>query len=105
MTYAAAVLALLIVLAPPAQAQELSAVETVVDIRVHGNHTTPDAEIIRIAGVSTGTPLSPSLITDVEGRLRQSGRFRSIEVRKRYQSIEDANAILLIILVEEQPGV
>ena len=45
MTYAAAVLALLVVLAPPAQAQEPSAVETVVDIRVHGNHTTPDAEM------------------------------------------------------------
>jgi outer membrane protein assembly factor BamA len=105
MSHAAAVLALLVVLTPPAHAQEPSAVETVVDIRVHGNHSTPDAEIIRIAGVSTGTPFVPSLITEVEGRLRQSGRFRSIEVRKRYQSIEDANAILLIILVEEQAGV
>jgi outer membrane protein assembly factor BamA len=105
MTYRAAVLTLLIVLAPAAHAQDPSAAETVVDIRVHGNHTTPDAEIIRIAGLSTGTAFSPSLIPDVEGRLRQSGRFRSIEVRKRYQSIEDASAVLLIIVVEEQAGV
>jgi outer membrane protein assembly factor BamA len=31
--------------------------------------------------------------------------FRSVELRKRYRSIEDASAIALIILVEEQAGV
>ena len=53
----------------------------------------------------TGTPFSPALIADVEERLQQSGRFRSIEIRKRSQSIEDASAILLIIVVEEHAGV
>src|SRR5688572_22482958 len=101
MTYPAAVLALLIAAAPAAHAQEPSPPETVVDIRVHGNHTTADVEIIRLAGVSNGTPFSPSLVTVVEERLRRSGRFRRIEVRKRYQSIEDASAVLLIIVVEE----
>jgi outer membrane protein assembly factor BamA len=105
MRFPAAVLAISIVVTPAAHAQEPTPVETIVDIRVHGNHTTPDAEIIRIAGVSTGSPFSPSLIADIDGRLHQSGRFRSIEVRKRYQSIEDASAVLLIILVEEQAGI
>jgi outer membrane protein assembly factor BamA len=104
MRYAAAVLALFTVVTP-VRAQDPSSAETVVGIRVHGNHTTPDAEIIRIAGLSTGSPFFPSQIADVEGRLRRSGRFASIEVRKRYQSIEDANAVLLIIIVEERPGV
>ena len=100
-----AALALSIVVASAAHAQEPAPAETIVDIRVHGNHTTPDAEIIRIAGISTGTPFSPALIADVEERLQQSGRFRSIEIRKRSQSIEDASAILLIIVVEEHAGV
>ncbi len=100
-----AALALSIVAASAAHAQEPAPAETIVDIRVHGNHTTPDAEIIRIAGISTGTPFSPALIADVEERLQQSGRFRSIEIRKRSQSIEDASAILLIIVVEEHAGV
>ena len=105
MRCAAATLALFILVAPAAPAQESAPAETIVDIRVHGNHTTPDAEIIRLSGISTGSPFSPAVIADVQGRLRQSGRFRSIEVRKRYQSIEDASAVLLIIVVEEQAGV
>jgi outer membrane protein assembly factor BamA len=103
--YAVAVLALFTMATPAAGDQEPSSAETVVGIRVHGNHTTPDAEILSIAGLSTGRPFSPSLIAEVEGRLRRSGRFASIEVRKRYQSIEDASAVLLVIIVEEQPGV
>ena len=87
---------------PPAQA---AAQETVVEIRVHGNHTTPDAEVLRLAGVAPGAPFSTSLVAEVEQRLRQSGRFRTVEVRKRYRSIEDASAIVLVILVEEQAGV
>jgi outer membrane protein assembly factor BamA len=105
MRYAAAMFAVFIVVARAAQAQEPSAAETIVDIRVHGNHTTPDAEIIRIAGLAIGTPFLPSVMVGSQERLRQSGRFRRVEVRKRYQSIEDASAVLLVIVVEEQAGV
>ena len=30
----------------------------IVEIRVHGNHTTPDAEVLRLAGVAPGQPFS-----------------------------------------------
>ena len=104
MRHAAAVVAILAVLGQSTRAQEPAA-ETVVDIRVHGNHTTPDAEVLRIAGIATGEPFSPSLVGQAEEHLRRSGRFRSVEIRKRYQSIEDPSAIVLVILVEEQAGV
>jgi len=82
-----------------------SGAERIVEIRVHGNHTTPDAEVIRIAGVSVGQPFSDSLVDEIASHLRQSGRFRSAEVRKRYASIDDPTAIILVIVLEELPGV
>ena len=33
-----------------------AAAETVVDIRVHGNHTTPDDDVVAVAGVAVGEP-------------------------------------------------
>jgi outer membrane protein assembly factor BamA len=104
MTLPIAVLAAL-ALAAPQTPPDQTTPGTIVEIRVHGNHTTPDADVLRIAGLAPGTPFSPSLAAAAEDRLRQSGRFRTVEVRKRYRSIEDASAIVLVILIEEQPGV
>jgi outer membrane protein assembly factor BamA len=81
------------------------AAEHVVGIRVRGNHTTPDAEVVRIAGVGVGDAFDPALLSVVKARLEQSGRFRSAEVLKRYESLSDATAILLVIVVEERAGV
>jgi outer membrane protein assembly factor BamA len=102
---AAAALALLAAMTLPVRAQEPAAAETVVEIRVHGNHTTPDVDVIRLSGIATGGPFSGTAAADAERRLRQSGRFRRVEIRKRYLSIADPSAVVLIILVEEQPGV
>lgn len=78
---------------------------TLVGVIVHGNHTTPDAEILRLAGLAIGQAYPEALAGDVADRLRASGRFRSVEVRRRSASIADPGAVVLVILVEEQVGV
>ncbi len=34
--------------------------ETVIEIRVHGNHATPDADMLAISGLKTGDPRATS---------------------------------------------
>ena len=72
---------------------------------VHGNHTTPDAEVLRIAGVQPGQPFTATTVRDVAARLESSGRFRGVDVRKRFASFSDPNAIILVVVVEERVGV
>ncbi|HEX7085579.1 MAG TPA: BamA/TamA family outer membrane protein [Vicinamibacterales bacterium] len=90
--------------APPAASSPVSS-GTVVAIRVHGNHTTPDREVLRLAGVEPGRPFDAGLPAAVEQRLEASGRFRSVEVRTRFASLSDPTAYLLVIVVEEQAGI
>src|SRR6187399_2001032 len=75
------------------------------EVRVHGNHTTPDADILAIVGEVVGKPATDALIADVTIKLERSGRFDGIEVRKRFRSIENPDDILLMIVVDEVPGV
>lgn len=77
----------------------------IADIRVHGNHTTPDEEILRMADVERGQPYAPALPDEVRRRLDASGRFRDVEVRTRFASIADPSAILLVIVVQEHAGI
>jgi outer membrane protein assembly factor BamA len=77
--------------------------EVVAELRVHGNHITPDDEVIRIAGVTIGAPFGPATIEEVRGRLRASGRFDSVDVLKRYASIEDPSRIVVVMIVNEGP--
>jgi hypothetical protein len=90
------------VLAGGAEAQTA---EVLAEIRVHGNHTTPDADVLSIAGLSVGSPVTDAAVADAKARLERSGRFDGIELRKRYRSIDNPNDILLIILVNEVPGI
>jgi hypothetical protein len=87
--------------APAPTAPEAS----LVGVIVHGNHTTPDAEILRLAGLTIGQACPEGLAGEVADRLRASGRFRSVEVRRRSASIADPETVVLVILVEEQVGV
>jgi outer membrane protein assembly factor BamA len=80
-------------------------VETLGEVRVHGNHTTPDADVLALAGLTVGGPATDEVLRAAEEKLRQSGRFAGIEVRKRYRSIENPSDILVILLVDEHPGV
>jgi hypothetical protein len=83
-----------------AQAQE-----TIAEIRVHGNHTTPDADVISISGLTTGADASEAHLRDAEQKLKSSDRFDNVEVRRRFRSIDNPSDILVVILVEERAGI
>ena len=76
-----------------------------VDVRVHGNHSTPDTTILEIAGLAIGASVTDAVINEATRRLNASNRFSSVEIRKRFSSIADPTRIMLIVLVEERPGV
>jgi outer membrane protein assembly factor BamA len=78
---------------------------TIVSLRVHGNHTTPDEEVLRLSGLQPGAPFDDGTLTNAESRLRESGRFRHVEVLKRFASFDDPSAIVVVVLVEEVTGV
>ncbi|HEX9407914.1 MAG TPA: BamA/TamA family outer membrane protein [Thermoanaerobaculia bacterium] len=97
----AAVLAAASAAAQPATAQH----EVIGEVRVHGNHTTPDGDVLALAGLMVGSPLTPDTLQAAETRLRVSNRFANVEVRKRFRSLTDASDVLVIILVDEVTGV
>lgn len=86
----------------PGQAQ---AQEAIAEIRVHGNHTTPEADIIALARLSVGEAASDEALDAAERRLEDSGRFDAVEVRRRYRSISDPSEILIILLVDERAAI
>ena len=88
-----------------AQGAPAARADTVVAVQVHGNHTTPDIEVLRLAGIAVGQRFTEDVALDAAVRLRDSGRFRRVDVRKRYGSLDDPTAVVLVIVVEEQPGV
>jgi outer membrane protein assembly factor BamA len=81
----------------PAQA----ATEVVAEVRVHGNYRTPDAEVVRLAGLAPGQAIDAYTLPEVEKRLRQSGRFDAVEVRKRYRSLSESGDVVVILIVRE----
>jgi hypothetical protein len=48
-----------------------------------------------------GDPFTDKTIAEVTARLKASGKFETIDVRKRYASIEDMSQISLVILANE----
>ena len=84
--------------APPAP--QMAAGRRISDVRVHGNHTTPDARVLELAGVKAGDPASPDTPEQVEARLRASGRFNDVEVLARSRTL-DGSDMALVILVRE----
>jgi Omp85 superfamily domain len=78
--------------------------EVVGEIRVHGNAYLRDDEVMRLAGVTVGQPLGADSVHEIEARLKASKHFDTIEVRKRYRSLEDTSDVALILLVHEKPG-
>jgi outer membrane protein assembly factor BamA len=87
---------------PPAQPAQ-AAVERLAEVRIHGNHTTPDAEVLRIAGLTVGEPAGAEAVEAARQRLTKSGRFEDVEIRVRYRSLEPGGDVVLIIVVREHP--
>jgi outer membrane protein assembly factor BamA len=88
-----------------AMSSAASAQETIAEIRVHGNHTTPDADVIGLSGLKTGDVATDSRLAEAEQALRKSERFDDVEVRKRFRSIDDPSDILVMIVIDERAGV
>jgi outer membrane protein assembly factor BamA len=84
--------------------QDQSPTPRITEIRVHGNATMKDEDVIRLAGVGVGDPLQPDSIAVIDRRLRESGRFDEVQVRKRYRTLE-MNDVAIVLLVHEKPGV
>ena len=79
--------------------------DAIAEIRVHGNHTTPDRDVLGIAGLTVGAAASEAALTEAKMKLRTSGRFEAVEVRRRFRSIGNPSEIIVILLVDERPGV
>ncbi len=88
-----AALALAVLLAQPP--------ETVAAITVQGNVLTPEDDVVRMTGVEIGAPFTPDLPEIVAARLKATRKFETVEVRKRYASIEDLSRIVLVVIVNE----
>jgi hypothetical protein len=79
--------------------------EVIGEIRVHGNAFLTDKEVLDTAGVAVGEPLADDGVETVLQRLKNSGKFESVEVRKRYRSLDSTSDVALILVVHEKPGV
>jgi outer membrane protein assembly factor BamA len=77
--------------------------EVLVEIRIHGNHTTPDEEVLRAMALEIGQPIDDAAIEAAAARLRKSGRFAQVEIRKRYRSLEPGGDVSLVVVVQEYP--
>jgi outer membrane protein assembly factor BamA len=88
-----------------AHVQTAQTAEHVAEVRIHGNHTTPDVEIIKLTGITLGDSVTAETLPQVAKRLRDSGRFRDVDVLKRYRSLTDASQVSLIVIVHEYPSV
>jgi hypothetical protein len=88
-----------------AAAPQLGPVPLVREIRVHGNAAVPDGEVLRIAGIEVGAALPPDAVAAIERRLKDSGRFETVQVRTRYRSLTDPTDVALVLVVHEKAGV
>ena len=89
----------------PSSADDQQPVETIREIRVHGNAAVADADVIKLAGISLGDSIDDSSSTSVEKRLKDSDRFETVDVRKRYRSLDDPTDVAIVLVVHERPGV
>jgi outer membrane protein assembly factor BamA len=76
--------------------------QTIVALRVHGNQTIADSDVIEWAGIGVGASVRSDVVAEVEERLRATGRFETVEVRKRYLSLTAEDEIALIVVVRER---
>ncbi|MCA1560330.1 MAG: FtsQ-type POTRA domain-containing protein [Acidobacteria bacterium] len=79
--------------------------EIIGEIRVHGNAFLQDDEVLKLAGIAVGDALAASSVEEIRGRLRSSGKFESVEVRKRYRSLTSTTDVAIVLVVHERPGV
>jgi outer membrane protein assembly factor BamA len=72
------------------------------EVRLQGNFTVPDEEVLRLAGVTVGVDASAELLDSIEERLLASKRFESVQVGRRYRSLANPEDLVLVITVREK---
>jgi hypothetical protein len=90
---------------PFVEQEPARAAEVVREVRVHGNAFLADDDVLRLAGVTVGDPLPAGGADTIEKRLKDSGRFETVDVRKRYRSLADPTDVALVLVVHERPGI
>jgi hypothetical protein len=88
-----------------AQAAQTGPVPVLREVRVHGNAMVPDEAVLKIAEITVGAPLPQDAVATIEKRLKDSGRFETVQVRLRYRSIDDPSDVALLLVVHEKAGV
>lgn len=86
----------------PAAAQ---APPVIAELRVHGNHSTPDADIVALSGLAVGQPATDEALAAAKAKIDASGRFASVAVRRLERSIDTPDDFMVMLLVEERAGV
>lgn len=79
--------------------------ERIAEIRVHGNHSTPDEDILAMSGLHVGDPATDKALREATKSIRRTHRFSDVEIRRRYVSINDPTRVLAMIVVNEKAGV
>jgi outer membrane protein assembly factor BamA len=77
--------------------------EVIAEVRIHGNHVTPDEDVVKLSGLVVGAAFMATTIADATSRLKAAKRFDAVTVAKRFASIEDASKIVVVIVVNEGP--
>lgn len=83
------------------QAAPAQPAEVIAEIQVHGNHVTPDEDIVSLAGIAIGAPFTADTPGQVQKKLEATGKFEDVKVLKRFASIMDPSKITLVIVVNE----
>ncbi|MEE2965654.1 MAG: BamA/TamA family outer membrane protein [Acidobacteriota bacterium] len=99
-----ALLASSLLVAAAALAQPPAPLELITELRVHGNYSVPDADVLGLAGVAPGDRIDLDGLVAIAERIRASGRFDAVEVRKRYTSLTRTDEVALILVVKERPA-
>lgn len=97
MTIAAAFLVSGLLAISPAQQSQ----ETVTAVVIHGNQIVTDEDVLKMSGLTIGAPFTSTTIADVTQRLKASGKFESVEVLKRFSSVDDFTKITIVINASE----
>lgn len=88
----------------PAGGSQPAPAETIVEIRIHGNVTLSDEAVLKLAGITVGTVLDANGSGALEKRLRDSGLFDQVELKKRYRTLA-MDEVALLLVVHERPGI
>ena len=91
---------------PPAPSQRARAckTDTIVELRVHGNQSLSDEDVVGLAGVAVGDRVGDEIVVEVERQLFESGLFDAVDVRRRYLSLVATDQVALILVVQERAG-